>query len=129
MRRVSSHSLESLRSFEATAEAVDLDGCGPYMVNTAAGPLNTCIDTLNQALSEYTREYNVYYNTPPSLSPPPPPQRSFLGSDAASLATVPQMTCAPSRPTRVMTFSVAVSATRMGRLRSGAEPSLSDGVT
>ena len=51
--------LESLRRFEATAEAVDLDGCGPYMVNTAAGPLNTCIDTLNQALSEYTREYNV----------------------------------------------------------------------
>ena len=33
-----------------------------YKVNTAAGPLNTCIDTLYQPLSEYTLEY-MYYNT------------------------------------------------------------------
>ena len=31
-------------------------------MNTAAGPLITCIDTLYQALSEYTLEY-MYYNT------------------------------------------------------------------
>jgi hypothetical protein len=37
-------------------------GSHPYKVNTAAGPLNTCIDTLYQPLSEYTLEY-MYYNT------------------------------------------------------------------